>query len=76
MDSQKPICFVECSCFSKVDRYFYTPFSRTEASHSNRSIIAVNSTKFTCACCGSSDLDMTLSRLIYNSIDEKAAVTK
>jgi hypothetical protein len=57
--------------FSKVDRYFDAPFSRTDDY-----VIAANPAKFTCACCESSDLSKTLLSLIYNSIDEKTAVTK
>ena len=63
--------FVERLCFSKVDRYFNSPFNRTEDY-----VIAANPAKFTCAYCDSSDLSKTLPRLIYNSIDEKTAVTK
>ena len=77
--SLKPVRFAERLCFSKVDRYFDSPFSRTEASQNNKGVIAANPAKFTCACCdssGSSDLRKTLPRLIYNSIDEKTAVTQ
>jgi hypothetical protein len=63
--------FVERLCFSKVDRYFDAPFNRSEDF-----MIAANPAKFTCACCGPSDLSKTLPRLIYNSIDEKTAITK
>ena len=69
--TDKPVRFAERLCFSKVDRYFDAPFSRTEDY-----VIAANPAKFTCACCDSSDLGKTLPRLIYNSIDEKTAVTK
>ena len=75
----KPVRFSERLCFSKVDRYFDSPFSRTEASQNNKGVIAANPAKFTCACCDSSDsfdLGKALPRLIYNSIDEKTAVTK
>jgi len=70
----KQVRFAERLCFSKVDRYFDSPFSRTDDY-----VIAANPAKFTCACCDSSDssdLSKTLPRLIYNSIDEKTAVTK
>ena len=67
----KPVRFVERLCFSKVDRYFDAPFNR-----SKDFVIATNSAKFICACCEPSDLSKTLPRLIYNSIDEKTAVTK
>jgi hypothetical protein len=63
--------FVERLCFSKVDRYFDSPYNRSEDY-----VIAANPAKFTCACCDPSDLSKTLPRLIYNSIDEKTAVTK
>jgi hypothetical protein len=67
----KPVRFVERLCFSKVDRYFDSPFNRSEDF-----VISANPAKFTCACCESSDLSKTLPRLIYNSIDENTAVTK
>ena len=70
-ETQNSVRFVERLCFSKVDSYFDSPFSRTEDY-----VIAANPAKFTCACCESSDLSKTLPRLIYNSIDEKTAVTK
>jgi hypothetical protein len=71
LKDDKPVRFVERLCFSKVDRYFDAPFNR-----SKDFVIAANPAKFTCACCESSDLSKTLPRLIYNSIDEKMAVTK
>lgn len=71
LETDKPVRFVERLCFSKVDRYFDSPFSRTEDY-----VIAANPAKFTCACCNSSDLGKTIPRLIYNSIDEKTAVTR
>ncbi len=71
LETDKPVRFVERLCFSKVDRYFDSPFSRTEDY-----VIAANPAKFTCACCYSSDLGKTIPRLIYNSIDEKTAVTR
>jgi hypothetical protein len=67
----KPVRFAERLCFSKVDRYFDAPFSRTDDY-----VIAANPAKFTCACCDSSELGKSLPRLIYNAIDEKTAVTK
>jgi hypothetical protein len=67
----KPVRFVKRLCFSKVDRYFDSPFNRSEDF-----VIAANPAKFTCACCEPSDLSKTLPKLIYNSIDEKTAVTK
>ena len=69
--TNKPERFVERFCFSKVDRYFDAPFSRTDDY-----VIAANPAKFTCACCNSKDLGKTLPRALYNSIDEKTAVTK
>lgn len=69
--TDKPVRFAERLCFSKVARYFGAPFNRTDYF-----VIAANPAKFRCACCDSSDLGKTLLRLIYNSIDEKTAVTK
>jgi hypothetical protein len=71
LKGDKPVRFVERLCFSKVDRYFDSPFNRSEDF-----VVAANPAKFTCACCGPSDLSKTLSRWIYNSIDENTAVTK
>ena len=63
----KPVRFVERLCFSKVDRYFDSPFNR-----SKDFVIAANPAKFTCACCDFSELEKALPR----AIDEKTAVTK
>jgi hypothetical protein len=62
--ASKPQRFAERLCFSKGDRYFDTPFNRTDGA------------KFTCACCDSTELGKTIPRTIYNAIDEKTAVTK
>ena len=70
-EAQNSVRFAERLCFSKVDRYSDAPFNRSEDF-----VIAANPAKFTCACCDFSDLGKTLPRLIYNSIDEKTAVTK
>ena len=59
-------------CFSKVDRYFDAPFNHSDASQSNKSVIAANPAKFTCACCDFSELEKSLP----SGIDEKTAVTK
>ncbi|MBL4797044.1 MAG: DUF222 domain-containing protein [Oleispira sp.] len=59
--------FVERLCFSKVDRYFDSPFNRSEDF-----VIAANPAKFTCACCDPAKLEATLP----HTIDEKTAVTK
>jgi len=67
----KPIRFAERLCFSKVDRYFDSPYNRTEDF-----VIAANPAKFTCACCDPSELGKTLPRLIYDSIDKNTAITK
>lgn len=74
--SSKPVRFAESLCFSKVDRYFDAPFSRSE-----NFVIAANPAKFTCACCDESVLDASvlekaLPSSIYHSIDEKTAATK
>jgi len=71
LETDKPVRFAERLCFSKIDRYFDAPFNRSEDY-----VIAANPAKFSCACCDSADLSKTLPRLIYNSIDEKTAVTK
>ena len=75
-ESSKPVSevlerFAERLCFSKVDRYFDSPFNRSEGF-----VIAPNSAKFTCACCDDSVLKKTLPRAVYDGIDEKTAVTK
>jgi hypothetical protein len=63
----KPVRFVERLCFSKVDRYFDTPFKRSEDF-----VISANPAKFTCACCDFSELEKSLP----SGIDEKTGVTK
>jgi hypothetical protein len=63
----KPVRFVERLCFSKVDRYFDSPFNRSEDF-----VIAANPANFTCACCDFSELEKSLP----SGIDEKTAVTK
>jgi hypothetical protein len=63
----KPVRFVERLCFSKVDRYFDSPFNRSEDF-----VISANPAKFTCACCDFSELEKSLP----SGIDEKTAVTK
>ena len=68
---RKPERFAERLCFSKVDRFFDAPFNRNEDF-----VIAPNPAKFICACCNHEDLGRTIPRLIYNTIDEKTAVTK
>jgi len=63
--------FADRLCFSTVDRYFDSPFNRTEDF-----VIAPNPAKFTCACCDDSVLKKILPRAVYDGIDEKTAVTK
>jgi hypothetical protein len=63
----KPMRFVERLCFSKVDRYFDSPFNRSEDF-----VIAANPAKFSCACCDFSEVEKNLP----SGIDEKTAVTK
>lgn len=65
--NDKPVRFVERLYFSKVDRYFNSPFSRSEDF-----VIAANPAKFTCACCDFSELEKSLP----SGIDEKTAVIK
>ena len=74
--ASKPQRFAERLCFSKVDRYFDTPFNRTSNNKNEEYVIAANPAKFPCACCDPAELGKTIPRLIYNSIDEKTAVTK
>jgi hypothetical protein len=68
--------FVDCLYFSTVYRYFYSPFNRSKASQDNKSVIAPNPAKFTCACGDDSVLEKSLPRAIYEGIDENIAVTK
>ena len=63
----KPMRFVERLCFSKVNRYFDSPFNRSEDF-----VIAANPAKFSCARCDFSELEKNLP----SGIDEKTAVTK
>ena len=66
-----PQRFAERLCFSKVDQYWNAPFNK-----SKDFVIAANPAKFSCACCNHEDLGKTIPRVIYNTIDEKTAVTK
>ena len=66
-ETEQPLRFIERLCFSKVDRYFDSPFNRSKNFE-----IAANPAKFTCACCDFSELEKTLP----SAIDEKTAVTK
>lgn len=77
----KSVRFAERLCFSKVDRYFDTPFNRSEASQSNKSVIVANPAKFTCACCDESVLDAqvlekAIPKTIFHAIDKNTAVSK
>jgi len=63
--------FAERLCFSTVERYFDSPFSRSEDF-----VIAPNPAEFTCACCGFDELEKSLPRKIYDGITAKTAVTK
>ncbi|MFT4906237.1 MAG: hypothetical protein ACI978_000297 [Oleispira sp.] len=75
-NDDKPVRFFERLCFSKVDRYFDSPFNRSEDF-----VIAANPAKFTCACCDdsvleASELEKAVPRTIFHAIDVKTAVTK
>jgi hypothetical protein len=48
--ASKPQRFAERLCFTKVDRYFDTPFDRTDGSKNDKKVMAANPAKFTCAC--------------------------
>ncbi len=63
--------FAERLCFSTVDRYFDSPFSR-----SKDLVIAANPAKFTCACCDFSQFEKTFNEEVSEPITEKTAVTK
>ena len=63
--------FADRLCFSTVDRYFDSPFNRSE-----NFVIAPNPAKFTCACCDDSVLKKTLPGAVYDAIDQNTAVTK
>jgi hypothetical protein len=65
----KSVRFVERLCFSKVDRYFDTPFNRTKDF-----VIVANPAKFTCACCDG--LEQVMPKTIFHAIDKNTAVTK
>jgi hypothetical protein len=67
----KPVHFRERLFFSKVDRYFDSPFNR-----SKDFVIAANPAKFTCACHSFSELEKTLNDEMSEPITEKTAVTK
>jgi hypothetical protein len=73
----KPQRFVECLCFSKIEKFCKAPFNR---SPQDKNIIAANPAIFTCACCDSSaigsELKGAITNEIYHTIDEKTAVTK
>mgnify|MGYP000204816198 CR=1 FL=1 len=63
--------FADRLCFSKVDRYFDSPFNR-----SKDFVIAANPAKFTCACHSFSEFEKTLDDELSEPITEKTAVTK
>jgi len=67
----KAVRFAERLCFSKVDRYFDSPFNRSEDF-----VIAANPAKFTCACCDFSELEKTLAEDVSEPITANTAVTK
>jgi len=67
----EPERFADRLCFSKVDRYFDSPFNR-----SKDFVIAANPAKFTCACHSFSELEKTLDDELSEPITEKTAVTK
>jgi hypothetical protein len=71
LKSSKPERFVDRLCFSKVDRYFYSPFNR-----SKDFVIAGNPAKFTCACHSFAELEKTLNNELSEPITEKTVVTK
>ena len=70
-DSGKAVHFRERLCFSTVDRYFDSPFSR-----SKDFVIAANPAKFTCACCDFSELEKRLAVDVSEAITATTAVTK
>ena len=67
----KAVRFAERLCFSKVDRYFDSPFNRSEDF-----VIAANPAKFTCACCDFSELEDMLAEDVSEPITANTAVTK
>ena len=67
----KAVRFAERLCFSKVDRYFDSPFNC-----SKDFVIAANPAKFTCACCDFSELEKTLAEDVSEPITANTAVTK
>lgn len=67
----KAVHFRERLCFSTVDRYFDSPFSR-----SKDFVIAANPAKFTCACCDFSELEKCLADDVSEAITATTAVTK
>ncbi|MEH6451192.1 MAG: DUF222 domain-containing protein [Oleispira sp.] len=71
LETPKPERFAGRLCFSKVDRYFDSPFNR-----SKDFVIAANPAKFTCACHSFSELEKTLNDELSEPITEKTAVTK
>jgi len=71
LTQSKPERFADRLCFSKVDRYFDSPFNR-----SKDFVIAANPAKFTCACHSFSEFEKTLDDELSEPITEKTAVTK
>ena len=71
LEPSKPERFADRLCFSKVDRYFDSPFNR-----SKDFVIAANPAKFTRACHSFSELEKTLNDKLSDPITEKTAVTK
>jgi hypothetical protein len=69
--SSEAVRFAERLCFSTVDCYFDSPFSR-----SKDFVITANPAKFSCACCDFSGLEETLKEEVSEPITEKTAVTK
>lgn len=67
----KPERFADRLCFSKVDRYFDSPFNR-----SKDFVIVANPAKFTCACHRFSELEKTLNDELSEPITAQTAVTK
>jgi hypothetical protein len=67
----KAVHFRERLCFSTVDRYFDSPFSR-----SKDFVIAANPAKFTCACCDFSEFEKRLADDVSETITAQTAVTK
>ena len=70
-NSDKPTRFAQRLCFSKIEQYWNAPFNRTADF-----IIAPSPAEFTCAHSNSHELKDAIPEEIYQTINEKTAVTK